>query len=67
MQLYNNGCSLLWVLNDIRYSHGLFEEYLLQVSFKIGETAKVTHEMVSIAHADQSMGELEWHARFKQA
>lgn len=60
-----NGRSLLWELNDIRYSHGLFEEYLLQVSFKIGETAAVTHEMVRTAHADHSMGDLEWHTRFK--
>jgi hypothetical protein len=59
------GRSLLWELNDIRYSHGLFERYLLQVSFKIGETAAVTYEMIRTAHADHSMGELEWHTPFK--
>jgi hypothetical protein len=53
-----NRRSLLWELNGIRYSRGLFEEYLLHVSFKIGETVTVTHEMVRTAHADHSMGEL---------
>jgi hypothetical protein len=52
---------------NIRYSHGLVEEYLLHVSFKIGETATVTQEMVRTAHADHSMDEVEWQARFKQA
>jgi hypothetical protein len=62
-----NGRSLLWELNYIRYSHGLFEGYLLHATFKIGEAATVTHEMVRTGHADHSMGELEWHAPFQQA
>lgn len=62
-----NGRSLLWELNDIWYSHGLFQGHLLHASFKIGETATVTHEMVRTAHADHPWANLSGMLHFNRS